>query len=76
MVGNRSASIGSTLAAAAVISTVMVTRCCFSNYGTTPGTSRRASDYAVLFGFLWVLPVAFVMIVMPVVRALYGADNS
>ncbi len=75
MVGNRPARIGSTFAAAAVISTVLVAPLLFLDLRQHTLTSPRPSDYAALFGLLWVLPVAFVMIVMPVGRAFRSGDT-
>jgi len=36
--------------------------------------SRNALDYIVLFGLLWLLPAVFIVILMPVTRALRGEE--
>ena len=70
MIRNKPTSIVSTFAAASLIGVVLVAPLAFLEFRYNTVNSRRASDYVVLFGMLWVLPVAFVMIATPLVRAL------
>ena len=69
MTGNTHTHTVSTLAAAALIGAVLVAPLLFLELRNSPATFRTASDLAVLFGLLWVLPTAFVLTVTPVVRA-------
>ena len=70
MVPNKPTNIVSTLAAASLISVVLVAPLAFLELQHNPlATSRRASDFVVLFGVLWLLPIVFVMTSMPLARA-------
>ena len=70
MVPIKPTSIVATFAAASLISVVLVAPLAFLELHHNPlATSRRASDFVVLFGVLWVLPMVFVMTATPLVRA-------
>jgi len=68
MIRTAPTNIVSSFALASAIGVLLVTPLAFLEfrYAATP---RQLSDYAALFGLLWLLPVAFVMIGTLLVRA-------
>lgn len=72
MDSNRSVRVGPS---AAVIGAILVAPLLFLSSGTTRRT-RASSDYAVLFGVLWLLPTAFVMMAMPIMRGFSSGQTA
>ncbi len=65
MDSNRSVRVGPS---AAVIGAILVAPLLFVELRNNTPNSRASSDYAVLFGVLWLLPTAFVMMAMPMLE--------
>ena len=68
-------NITSNLGAAALISFLLVLPFAILEYTFNTVTKQNVSGLIVLFGLLWLLPVAFMVILEPIVRTL-RAGNS
>jgi hypothetical protein len=64
-----------TLGSAALISLILVLPFAILESLHNTVNPRKALDYIVLFGLLWLLPMAFVVILVPIVRTV-RAGNS
>ena len=60
---------------AAVIGAILVAPLLFLELRNNRPNSR-ASDNAVLFGVLWLLPTAFVMMAMPIIRVFRSGQTT
>jgi hypothetical protein len=72
---NKTKSIITTFGAAALISLILVLPFALLEFRFHTVNSRNALDYVALFGLLWLLPTAFIIVLMPMARAL-RAGNS
>lgn len=69
-------SIGSNPIAAALISLMLLAPFVVLEFLNNTVTRRNAPALVVLFGLLWLLPAAFVMLLMPMVRTARGESSA
>ena len=67
MIRRAAAHIAQKFAIASVVGLLLVAPLAFLEFKYATG-SRQSLDYAALFGLMWLLPVAFVMIAAPVLH--------
>lgn len=70
-----SRTITADLRSAALVSFILVVPFAILESLNQTITRRNAPGFVVLFGLLWLLPVAFIVILMPVVRNLRAGDS-
>lgn len=68
-------SIITDLRSAALISFVLVLPFAILEFMFNTVNSRNGRDYIALFGLLWLLPMAFIIILVPVVRDVRAGNN-
>lgn len=63
------------LASAALISLILVLPFAILEFRFNTVNPRNALDHVVLFGLLWLLPMAFVIILTPIVRTVRAGNG-
>jgi uncharacterized membrane protein len=71
----RAHTVGASLKSAALVSFVLVLPFAVLESLNNTITRQNAPGLAVLFGLLWLLPAAFIIILMPVVRAVRAGQS-
>jgi hypothetical protein len=72
---NPMKDIFTNLGAAALISLILVLPFAILESLNNTITGRNAPDLIVLFGLLWLLPAAFIVILMPIVRTVRAGGS-
>lgn len=75
MMNNKTKRIITTFGAAALISFILVLPFAILESLNQPITKQNAPGLILLFGVLWLLPTAFIFILVPIVRAVRAGDS-